>query len=78
MTQGSIIYDTRLRHIWHSKAGYGSLTAAAGGTGMGLEKIIPHPTFSSGMGGVAYVIIKPKKQKQVSTLQELVFIFIDI
>ena len=50
MTQGSIIYDTRLRHIWHSKAGYVSLTAAAGGTGMGLEKIIPHPTFSSGMG----------------------------
>ena len=50
MTQGSIIYDTRLRHIWHSKAGYGSLTAAAGGTGMGLEKIIPHPTFTSRMG----------------------------
>ena len=53
MTQGSIIYDTRLRHIWHSKAGYRSLTAAAGDTGMGLEKIIPHPTFSSGSGDLS-------------------------
>ena len=40
--------------------------------------IYPKQPFSDGLGGVAYVISKPKKQKQASTLQELIFIFIDI
>ena len=38
----------------------------------------PPSYFLKRDGGFAYVISKPKKQKQVSTLQELVFIFIDI
>ena len=38
----------------------------------------PPSYFLKPDGGFAYVIIKPKKQKQASTLQELVFIFIDI
>ena len=38
----------------------------------------PPSYFLKQDGGFAYVISKPKKQKQVSTLQELVFIFIDI
>ena len=38
----------------------------------------PPSYFLKRDGGFAYVIIKPKKQKQVSTLQELVFIFTDI
>ena len=37
----------------------------------------PPSYFLKRDGGFAYVISKPKKQKQVSTLQELVFIFID-
>ena len=38
----------------------------------------PPSYFLKRDGGFAYVIIKPKKQKQASTLQKLIFIFIDI
>ena len=38
----------------------------------------PPSYFLKRDGGFAYVISKPKKQKQASTLQELIFIFIDI